>query len=66
MRMPVAQDRVPGVTGYIEMIMRFAYWYERQHSTPSIEAVCDTFHVSRATAYRWRNAGRTAMGAPTA
>lgn len=47
---------------HTELILRFSAWAHTLHRFPTVEAVQERFQVSRATAYRWRNALAAAHG----
>lgn len=51
----------PGSTP-LEQVIRFVSWAQQRHTFPSPRDIHNAFGVSRATAYRWRNALADAYG----
>ena len=49
---------------YTELVFRFAMWARTLRVVPEPERIAERFSVSRATAYRWRNAWCDANGLP--
>ena len=52
-------------TNHLEQVLRFAWWAHQLARFPSVAQVMTRFDVSRATAYRWRNALAAAHGIET-
>lgn len=48
-----------------ELVIRFVVWAHQLHRFPSVEQIRTRFGVSRATAYRWRDALAAAHGIQT-
>jgi|GEM_PF-2330653 len=48
----------------LELVLRFSLWAQTKRAVPDPEAIAARFAVSRATAYRWRNAWCDANGLP--
>lgn len=51
-------------TTHTELVFRFAMWARTLRDLPKPECIAERFSVSRATAYRWRNAWCDANGLP--
>ena len=53
-----------GFASGLELALHFAAWaHSCRHADPSVAAIRDHWHVSRATAYRWQAAWRAVRGA---
>ncbi|MCR6661855.1 MAG: hypothetical protein NVV60_01575 [Luteimonas sp.] len=49
---------------HLELMLRFAAWATNKGGIPAPEDIAAHFDVSKATAYRWRNAFCNAHGLP--
>ncbi|MGH8073693.1 MAG: hypothetical protein ACREO4_06425 [Lysobacter sp.] len=60
-----SRPQVRDDTSHLELIMRFCAWAHQLRRFPTIAATRARFDISRATAYRWRDALAAAHGIPT-
>jgi transposase len=51
-----------GIATSFEMAIRFSGWAQSMGERLTRKAIQEHWHVSRATAYRWLNAYRSAVG----